>query len=79
MLPAHVYHVFCFVARWPQSAAAHVAKEVECAMDLNTPYFSKKEDYLGKARQLVFNLKKNDQLRCCTVRVRVGINSEHRE
>ena len=44
-------------------AAAHVAKEVECAMDVNSPYFSKKQSYLDKARQLVFNLKKNDQLR----------------
>ncbi|CAM9634969.1 unnamed protein product [Pylaiella littoralis] len=42
---------------------AHVAKNVECAMDAKSPYFYKKEDYLGKARQLVFNLKKNDQLR----------------
>jgi len=47
-----------------RSAAAHVAKGVECAMDTNNPYFTQKEDYLGKARQLVFNLKKNDQLRC---------------
>lgn len=32
-------------------------------MDANSPYTSRKEDYLGKARQLVFNLKKNDELR----------------
>lgn len=57
---------FSFSLSVPQStisAAAHVAKEVECAMDANSPYYSKKDDYLGKARQLVFNLKKNDQLR----------------
>lgn len=42
---------------------ATVAREVENAMNGNNPYVSKKDDYLGKARQLVFNLKKNDQLR----------------
>lgn len=45
------------------AATAHVAKSVECATDTKSPYFSKKDDYLGKIRQLVFNLKKNDQLR----------------
>ncbi|CAB1116840.1 unnamed protein product [Ectocarpus sp. CCAP 1310/34] len=42
---------------------ARVAKGVECAMNENDPYLSKKATYLDKARQLVFNLKKNDQLR----------------
>ncbi|CBJ32824.1 conserved unknown protein [Ectocarpus siliculosus] len=42
---------------------ARVAKGVECAMNENNPYLSKKASYLDKARQLVFNLKKNDQLR----------------
>ncbi|CAM9631609.1 unnamed protein product, partial [Ectocarpus sp. 13 AM-2016] len=42
---------------------ARVAKGVECAMNENDPYLSKKASYLDKARQLVFNLKKNDQLR----------------
>lgn len=43
--------------------AARVATDVECAMDDNTPYLRKKDDYLAKARQLAFNLKKNEQLR----------------
>ncbi|CAM9134683.1 unnamed protein product [Ectocarpus sp. 12 AP-2014] len=42
---------------------ARVAKGVECAMNENNPFLSKKASYLDKARQLVFNLKKNDQLR----------------
>lgn len=46
------------------AAAARVATDVECAMDDNTPYARKKDDYLAKARQLAFNLKKNEQLRC---------------
>lgn len=45
------------------AGVATVAREVENAMNGNNPYVSKKDDYLGKARQLVFNLKKNDQLR----------------
>lgn len=49
------------------AATARVAKGVECAMNENIPYLSKKSSYLDKARQLVFNLKKNDQLRCSTV------------
>ena len=48
---------------FPCTAIARVAVEVERAMDANSPYTSRKEDYLGKARQLVFNLKKNDELR----------------
>lgn len=48
----------------PNAAAARVATDVECAMDDNTPYLRKKDDYLAKARQLAFNLKKNEQLRC---------------
>lgn len=48
----------------PHAAAARVATDVECAMDDNTPYARKKDDYLAKARQLAFNLKKNEQLRC---------------
>lgn len=48
----------------PNAAAARVATYVECAMDGNNPYARKKDDYLAKARQLAFNLKKNEQLRC---------------
>lgn len=47
-------------------AIASVARDVEAAIENNMPFASKKEDYLAKARQLVFNLKKNDQLRCST-------------
>eukprot|EP00904_Undaria_pinnatifida_P001037 jgi/Undpi1/10934/HiC_scaffold_3.g01460.m1 len=42
---------------------AKVSKDVEWAMNENSPYLRKKDDYLAKARQLAFNLKKNEQLR----------------
>lgn len=60
-LPSAVLLCLCIF-----SATARVAKGVECAMNENNPYLSKKASYLDKARQLVFNLKKNDQLRCGT-------------
>ena len=46
------------------AAVAKVSKDVEWAMNENSPYLRKKDDYLAKARQLAFNLKKNEQLRC---------------